>query len=541
MPTVKIETILGGHAVTSHFAQKTQMRSSLGIDPAQPVDDLDTAFSTVASGLIRPSASEKFSGATITSAPLWINPNPKDGNIYVYDANSSAYAINAALTTVTALSDAGSLSGLGNGAEYYDNYQYFFTPTDVVRYGPLNGVPVFVFNYWTAVLGKTALTNTTYPTTFKNNLRLPNHVAKRSQNGYLYFADVVGNQAVISYIKTRKTSVEGDTDDGSTYDAVTMGYGLWPTAIEELGTDLCVALYEGSVQNVQQARAKLAFWDKTSTNINKIVFREFPDQIITALKNANGVLYVFSGNVNAKGFRVSMHIGGYSFKEVYYSETGEPPLPGAVDAILNRILFGTHTTVPESDGCVLASGLQKASLSNGIFNIMRATGGTASTSVTCMAVVDNNEMGFMSPIIGWTQAGEGSTGVSHGFDKQGTSYSAAPQVFWSQMFRVGRKFKITKIRFPLGMPVGANMICTPKIYVDEGVTNYSGGVTQGMAVINNTNYPVDATHPLGYRNIVMRPQNATGEHNFWLELRFTGSALLTMGLPIEISFDLIDD
>lgn len=534
MPRILIETILGGHAVTTHFAQKSQMRRSLGIDPAQPVDDDDTKFSTIASGLIRPAASEKFSGSTINAAPLWANPNPKDGNVYVYDARSSAYAIDATLTTVTALNDAGTLSGIGNGAEYYDNYQYFFTPTDITRYGPLNGTPSFIVNYWTGTLGKAALTNTTYPTTFKNGLRLPNHVAKRASNGYLYFADVVGNQGTLHYVRTTKTTVEGDTNNGSTFSALTLGYGLWPTAIEELGTDVVIALYEGSIANLQQARAKLAFWNKTSTNADKIVWREFPDQIITALRNANGVLYVFAGNVNAKGFRVLQHIGGYSFKEVHYEETGEPPLPGAVDAILNRILYGTHTTVPESDGCVYSVGLQKAALSNGIFNIMRATGGTASTSVTCMAVVDNNEMGFMSPIIGWTQAGDGSTGASHGFDKQGTSYSAAPSVCWSQPFRIGRPFKITKVRFPLGMAMAANMICTPTFYVDEGVASYVGGTTSGMAVMNNTNYP-------GKRNIVMRPQGATGEHSFWLELRFTGSALLTVGLPIEIDYELIDD
>jgi hypothetical protein len=138
MPLILIQTILGGNSMTTHFAQATQMRASHGIDPAQPIDDADTKYSTIASGLIRPAASQKFSGTTITSAPLWLIPNPKNANAYVYDAASSAYSIDATMTTVTALSDAGTLSGLGNGCEYYDNYMYFATATDITRYGPLN-------------------------------------------------------------------------------------------------------------------------------------------------------------------------------------------------------------------------------------------------------------------------------------------------------------------------------------------------------------------------------------------------------------------
>lgn len=536
MPRILIQTILGGNAVTTNFAQATQMRASLGIDPAQPIDDADTKYSTIASGLIRPAASQRFSGVTITSAPLWTIPNPKTGNVHVYDAASSAYTIDATMTTVTALSDAGTLSGLGNGCEYYDNYYYFATATDITRYGPMNGAPGFVINYWTGVLGKTALQNTTYPTTFKNSLRLPNHFLKRLSNGYMYIADVVGNNGTLHYIRTTKTTVEGDTDNGSTYNAVTMGYGLWPTALEAAnGTDIAVALYEGSTANLRQARAKVAFWNTTSTNINKIIFCEFPDQIITALKNVDGVLYAFSGNVNAQGWRLSRHTGAYSFEEVYYSETGEPPLPGAVDGLLNRVLAGTFTTVPESDGVVTSYGLQKSSLGRGVFNVMRSTGFGSSTSVTTLSVADNNEMGFMSPIIGWTQAGDGSTGASHGFDKQGTQYNNAASVFWSQTFRIGQKFKITKVRIPLAQAVAASMILIPTIYVDDGITSYTQGASTGIPIINNTNYPNSQ------RNIVFRPQGATGEHNFWLELRWTGSALLTVSLPISIEYEIIDD
>lgn len=525
---IKIETILGGQSPTTHFSGPGQFRASLGIDPAQPADDNDSATTTIASGLIRPTASEKFSGATIAAAPLWLKTNPKDALVYVYDARGSAYTINATFDTVTALSDAGHLSSaIGNGCEYYDNYMYFAKNTDIARYGPLNGTAVFTPSYWVSGSSMTALTNTTYPTTFKNRLALPNHVMHRHSDGILYVADVVGNHGALHTIQTSFGSAEGDTISGTTYYKLTFGYGLWPTALESYGSDLAVALYEGSNTGLRQKHAKIAFWDTTSTAFNKITWVEFPDSIITAMKNVNGVLYVVSGNYQTRGFRVTRFLGGYSFEEVFYSETGEPCLPGAIDGVLNRVVFGSHTTVPESDGCLYGYGLQKANLSKGHFNVMRATGGNASTSVTAAAFLDATEMGFYTPIIGWSQAGEGSTDASHGLDKQGTAYNNAPSVLWSALQRIGKPFKITKITINLAQDLAANMTLIPKIYFDDGKT------TKTLTTINNTNYSGS--------QIVIRPDAAAGFYNFWLELRWTGSALLTVNLPITIEGEVYDN
>lgn len=532
--TIRIESILGGQGITTHFAGPGQFRASLGIDPAQPLDDSDTVYSTIASGLIRPTASEKFSSTIIAASPLFIKTNPKDANVYVYDARGSAYTIDATLTTVTALSDTGALSNsIGNGMEYYDNYIYFATNTTVARYGPLNGSPTFNGNYWDTTLAKTALVNTTYPTSFKNNLAIPNHPMCRHSDGVLYLGDVVGNQGYIHSIQTSKTTVEGDTDAGSTYLKLPFGYGLWPTVIESYGQDLAIALFEGSNTGLRQKQAKIAFWDTVSSNFNKITWVEFPDSLITAMKNVNGVLYVVSGNYKARGFRVSRFLGGYSFEEVFYSETGEPCLPGAIDAVLNRCVFGSHTTVPESRGCAYAIGLQKASLGTGVFNIMGATGVTGSTSVTAVAFVDATEMGFYTPILGWSEAGDGSTGASYGLDKQGTNYSNAPSSIWFPLQRMGMPFKIKEIHIPLAQAVAANMTVIPKIYTDDGA-----GTTWTLQTINNTNYP-------GKFNIVQRGgalnETISGKHDWWLELRHSGSALCTIALPIIIKGEFYDE
>lgn len=519
---IRIESILGGHAPTSHFGRGDQFRSSLGIDPSQPIDDADTNLSTVASGLLRPAASEKFSGTTINAAPLWIVPNPKDANIYVLDSLGSAYTVNSTLSSVTALADGGTLSnGIGNGFEYYDNYIYASLNTTVARYGPLDGVPAFTGDYWVTGIGQTALANTTYPSTFKNGIQLPNHVLHRHSDGRLYIADVVGNKGTLHYIETTKTTVEGDTTGTPVFDALHVGYGLWPTDMESYGSSLAIAFYEGNATGVRQKNAKIAFWDTLARNVNQMVWVEFPDQIITAMKNVNGTLFVVSGNFNARGFRVSKFAGGYSFQEVFYSETGEPCLPGAIDGTLNRVLYGSHTTVPESDGCVYATGLAKTPLSQGTFNVMRATGGNSSTSVTAVSIADNVELGFYVPIIGWTN---GSGGSSNGLDKQATTYSNAPSVWWSQVFRIGQPFKITRMLIPLAQSVTTNMTVTPTIYVDNG--------EKGVQLA-----PIDTNFYNGKRNAVFRPNGLHGETEFFLELRWTGSAVCTVGLPITIEFE----
>lgn len=544
MAKILIDNILGGHSPSTHFSGKGQFRASLGIDPSQPIDDLDSSFSTIASGLLRPAACQKFSGTTITSAPLWLIGNPKDQYVYVLDANGSAYTVDPTFSTVTALADGGSLSGcLGNGGEYYDNYIYFFKNTDVCRYGPLNGSPAFNATYWTSTLGKGALINTAYPVSYKNNIQFPNHVAHRHSDGVLYFSDVVGNQGTIHTISTTKGSVEGDTNSVSTANKITFGYGLWPTAIESYTSDIAVALMEVSGASNREMRAKLAFISPTVDTIadsfNKIIWVEFPDQIITAMKNVNGILYVFSGNVNSRGFRITRFNGGYSFEDVFNSETGESPLPGAIDGILSQVISGSHTTIPESDGCVYGLGLSKLTSTKAIFNVMRSSGGTSSTSVTAVLFADNDEMGFDTPIVGWTQAGEGSTGASHGLDKQGVQYNNAPSSWWSEMYRIGKQFKIQKIRIPFSQFIATNMTLTVKVYTDDG-----NGTIYTYIPINSTNYPISADHPLGWNNIALRSDAIgvapTGQNNFWIELRWTGSALLTVSLPIEIILEVID-
>lgn len=525
---IRIESILGGRSPSTNFGTADQFQLGFGIDPSLPNDSMDSDYTTFPGGLIRPVAVTQ-AGTTTQASPLWIISNPKATataqSFFIYDAQGSAYTTTGT-GSVSNLSDRGTLSGSsGNGCEYYDNFIYFAKNTTISRYGPLDASdsPDFTEDYWTGTLGKTALSNTGYPDSFET---IPNHVLKRHSDGKLYVADVVGNQGTIHYISTTKTTYEGDTDNGSTYDAVNVGYGLYPTAMESYGTELVVAFYEGANTGNQQTPAKLAFWDTTSNNVNKIVWVEFPDPLITAMKNVNGILYVISGQPDFYGLRVSRFVGGSSFEEVALLEDYSPTLPGGVAKRGENLVFGTGSATLVSGGTVYSLGLPKK-LSTGLFTVALCGG----NFVTALATSPGN-LNDQALVMGVNNSASVGSGI---YDPGGVIDTDFPPIWWSQRFRIGQPFKITKIRIPVARAITTNMEITPTIYTDDGEGDYyPGGSTNGFPVINNTNYS-------GKRNIVMRPENMTGENNFWLELKWTGSVICSAGLPITIEYELIDD
>jgi hypothetical protein len=540
--TIRIESILGGHAPTTHFAAADQFMSSLGINPALPITDTTSTPTTLdflASGLLRPVGVVNSTDTTVTDIPYWIKTNPKETNkYYIYGGTGSVYTMDIAsvVTELGDLTDGGTASG--NGAEYYDNYMYFARDTTIARYGPLDGTPAFTDDYWVGTLSKTALTQTTYPSHyFQSNIRFPNHVLHRHSDGRLYIADVVGNQGYIHYIATTKTTVEGDTDNGSTYQKLAFGYGLWPIALESYGSNLVIALFEGTSgtqYNTSKMKSKLAFWDTTSTNANQITWVEFPDELITGLKNVNGVLYITSASNRGIGFRVSRYIGGYTVEEIFYHEFGAVPLHGGLDGKAGWLVFGSATNFPETAATVYSYNLQKSKLSNGIFSIERGT--KTISMITSLALQGAADFLRDMPVFGWTNGSAG--GTNNGINSRSDSgYGNTPSVWWSQIYRIGQPFKITKIRIPLAQAVSTNMTVTPKIYVD-GPSWGGAGTSYSLAAINTTND--DSQY-----NIVRRSGSAgevvTGQHSFWLELRWTGSELCTVGLPITIEYELLDD
>lgn len=517
--TIRIESILGGQSPTTHFAAPDQFRASLGVDPGAAIDINYNTYSTHPGGILQPVGITGSSNTTLGSI-MWLEFEPKNGVLYAYDSRGSIFT-GTNLTGLGDLNDGG--NAYGNGMAYYDNYMYFATSTTVARYGPLNGTPSFTDNYWVGTLGKTALTNPDYPEDFTLIRAYPNHVMHRHSDGKLYFADVVDGQGTLHYIKTTKTTVEGDTDNGSKYDALNFGYGLFVTDMESYEDFLVISLIEIDVnQKVPVKRAKVAFWDTTSENPNKITWVEFPDPLLTAVKNANGKLYFISGHRGGLGFRVSRYIGGNSFEEIHFSADGFPSFPGAVDAVGERLFFGSNAYTPAQAGCVYSLGLFASKLSTGLFNIMRSR--SVSSVITALVVDQSGGANMMDsyPIMAYDKS------ANAGLEMAGLPDGEYNSIWWSQLYKIGQPFKITKIRIPFTETLRLDSTITPKIWIDSGVSSTT------LTPINATSWNSAA------QSVVIRPQNLVGDNDFWLELAWTLSDSVAVALPITIEYELLD-
>jgi len=512
--TFTINTVLPGWGTSEYFYKQGQFLNSLGIDPEMPA----TTSSTKPSGLIRPTAMEKFSASEITGVPMWMETNNKNTNTYVYASDGKVHVVDEDLAMDTPVTTITSSSG--NGLVYYNNYLYLAKDADVARYGPLSNSPSVVQNFWTSTLSLTPLQNKTYPVI--KGVEMPNHsMFVHPKNNRLYFCDVDANNiGIVSMIKTKKSTYEGEIDDTvvpSAYKVLDFYYNLYPTTLCNLGTELVVGLINGTNTDIKQGNAQVAFWSTlaSDTLYNRIV--TLPDPLITALKNVNGVLYAFTGNASG-GMRLSRYIGGETFEELYYSDDQAPPLAGAVDYMINRIVWGASTTTPATSACVMAIGSRIRDLGMGVQNILKSTSGGTTPLVTALKYVTLGANA--QPIIGW------SDGTGKGLDKVSTAYKT--NIWRSQVFSLGRNGQIKRIRIPFAQEIAANMTLTVKLYLDDGSSNTT------VKVISNT------THS-GKRDVVLYPNGVNFKNNFYLELTWSGSALLTVATPITLDVNYSDE
>ena len=513
---VTIGSILGGHSVTEYFSSDDSYLSSIAIDPDMPVGS-----NKKASGCIVPVVYEEFSGANISDYPKWLITNIKNALLYAYNEDGKIVSYNSSLASETLVGTA--TSGAGNGAAYYNNYIYFTTPTNVSRYGPLDGAPALVNTVWTgATLGsQVATANTTYPTI--SSVLIPNHPMHSHGDGNLYFADVVTGAGVLHKISTKKTTAEGDTDDASDYNVLDLPAGWFITDIESWGLDVAILAVQTSSSSLDQGKSALFLWDPTNT----LTFYRgpifLPDPIATSLVNANGRLYIWSGNAVA-GIRLSEYIGGDSVSEIAFLEDGLPPLAGACDVIGSRIAWGQTLSEPETAVTVMSYGSKNAKLPKAIHNIARATSATG--LCTALKYVEQGSS-TQKLVIG------SGTGSAYALDKYSTSgtYDA---ILRSKMITVGSRFTIDKIRIPLGADLAANMSLVVKIVYDDASS------TNTLDTINTTNFTA------GTRKIIFDQQSIldatiTPQNNFYLQFEFSGTVKLPIIFPIDITLDIQED
>lgn len=529
---IRIDSVLGGRAIYSNYANDNQFTEMIGIDPTSYLG------TNGYSGFLIPGANSTVPSTTeITDTPLWIRTQPKDGTTYVYGFDGSIYTLsNNGTNTVSPLTKL--VGSKGNGAAYCDNYMYFATGSTVARYGPLNGAPAMNTDYWAVTLGKTGLADTTYPiAALSATVNRPNHVMLRHTDGALYFADVVGNQGVLHKISTTKTAVEGDTDNGSTYNAIDFPPGMYVTALCSSGDKIVVALYEGSnAAYTQQGRAKIAIWDPTNpVTYDSLTYSEFPDALITALLNTNGVIYTFSTNQitpnSSLGTRVMRLVSDHSFQQVAIVPNSISPYAGAVDGSHNRVVFGG---TDGNTGVIWAIGKTESEIDNTISCPTISSSGGYVTAIVLGKQSNLSSDGGKNPLIGWGNGalGSGSSGIDLA-DPGGTSTSSPNAYYISKVYRLGAKFKITKVIIPMqnAFPSAARTLVV-KIITDD-FTKMSGPTT--VATIDNT------TGITGKYRYVFRPTGLVGDTSFALQLNWTGTQQYGVALPITIEYELIDD
>ena len=466
-------------------------------------------------------------------------------------ANTTYYVISAGLTADAfelsaseggaAINTSGTQSGThtfsveaGNGAIYYNNYLYFVTNFDISRYGPLDGTPAMVHGVWRgSTLGtQTALVNTTYPS-IRGSGVMPNHPMCVHLDNKLYICDynnaTYPGQGIIHYIKTKKTTNEGDTNDNSTANSLDLPFGFRPTIIASYGEDLVIAAIQSTDTVTDQGNAALFFWDTVSTSFYKQIFLDEP--IISALKVVNGILYVFAGklaaaNTAGNGYSVYQYLGGQSFREIIAFEEGWPPLAGAVDANGDRVVWGSCFTDPANAACAWSYGSKNGAIPPAVHNIARSTAAASATDglVTCLGYVLQANNARPRLVIGARDASN--------FHLEQISTTYQTSIWRSQVFNIGQAFQVKEIKLHFAQALAANMTLTPTIYLDDASSSQAG------TIINSTNYGSSQ------RTVILTSDNfsnVSGKHNFYLELQFSGTALLTVVLPITIKIELLDD
>lgn len=114
--------------------------------------------------------------------------------------------------------------------------------------------------------------------------------------------------------------------------------------------------------------------------------------------------------------------------------------------------------------------------------------------------------------------------------KQAGTYSFG--VWRSDVYKIGEPFKVIKIHIPLSAPLAANQEIIPILWFDYEADRSVG------TIINTSNYAV------GEQVIVLTEDNfahkVIGVNSFFLELRFTGSALAGVTFPISVEVETIE-
>lgn len=528
----KITSVIKGQAPGVPYSEDGFYLAGMGIDPEESMENAGITGAPIIPGLmIAPINYTTFDGAGLSGAPMWIITNPKNTNVYVYADDGDFISYSSALTSGSESVIADVDDGNGSGAAYYNNYIYLATTIDIARYGPLDNSPTLITGVWTgATLGsQTQLGAATFPAT--RNVNYPKYPMHVHSDNKLYFGDFISasnankGKGVVHYIKTTRTTDEGNTNDGSLYNALDLPFGYKIFDIESFGTDLAIlASQVGSDTTINQGKAALFLWDTVSDSFYRQI--DIPCPLGTALLSHGGVLYIWGGSMDF-GYQLYEYTGGFSVRVVgHFMDNSSPPFAGAVDAYGDRISWGTVITYPSAAAVVATLGYQSPGFSDyALNNIVKA--GTSTNTLPIISAIKYAQATSRTkyPVIGWRT----DTSATYGLEKRSGSATLGSVVRWH--FVLGKKFQIKRLEVPLADDVDANTGIAPKIYLD----NASSSMTP--TAINNTNFS-------GKRKIIYKAPElvgANGTNDFTLEFTWSGTNPMPILLPIVIEGETFDD
>lgn len=514
---LQINNILGGQSMTEYLADDSQFQNSIGIDPELP--RTDTGIKP--SGILRPSALEIMSGANINSHPVAIITQPKTTDIYVVLFNGKIIRYDKDLDNETVV---GTVAGDNAEGAFYQNDYIYITGTgasknDISRYGKLSGTPTLTDGVWTsATLGsQTALTDNTYPS-FLGAGQYPKHFAFNHADNKTYVLDYKDSQGMVHYVKTDKDGA----DDNSTYNALDLPFNMKPTCGCSYATDVAIGAIQTIDDSVIQGKSSIYLWDTVDTSF----YREVPiSGVLTALQFKGGKLYAITGSVSGKGGHILyQYDGSLDFVPLKYIPEGYPPTAYAIDYVKERLMWGSFVSEPENACVVYAYGGLSG---NAVHSILKSNLTHTATDGMVTALKWVLQGNFATPTI--LTGGKNSTEFEYKLEKTSATYGTS--YFSSKIFNLGQAFTIKEVTIPLATTLAENMTITAKLYIDEGST------TSTLRTINSTNFPDTKIN----RNIKLIPStNASGQNNFYLELKWSGTALCPVSLPINFLVEIED-
>ncbi len=302
--------------------------------------------------------------------------------------------------------------------------------------------------------------------------------------------DFIDGEKVVNIVNTDiYGTVDGEIQNGqanlfSESIALRLPKNIYPVAISSIGTDLMIIGISG------KGNSYMFLWDTFSDTFYRQTPLPYP--IVSATKTHNGIPYIFGGD--DKSHSLNIYRGGDSIEQLFYIDSGLPPLQGAIDTTYDRLKWGSSQKYPEEKGCVWALGSKIGR--NGIHNILTAGGQVSALKGNYVSSEDN-------------------------IYRKGGQYQS---IWRSELLSFGRPFSLDKITIPLGKDLAENDKLNITIYYDNEEKS-------NKFEIDNTTYE---------DRIIRLSPDAQGIHNTFIEIKWETENQIPVNFPIIIEYEIYD-